>query len=85
MHKSLIYLAVPYSDPNPEVQLQRFHKVNKVAAALMAAGLYVFSPISHTHPIAEAGLLPRSWEYWQGYDQAILSGCGCLAVLMLDG
>lgn len=51
----------------------------------MGAGLYVFSPISHTHPIAEAGDLPRDWRYWEGYDYAILSGCGCLAVLMLEG
>ena len=51
----------------------------------MAAGVYVFSPISHTHPIAEAGSLPTGWEFWEAYDNIMLSRCTKLIVLMLDG
>jgi hypothetical protein len=51
----------------------------------MRAGLYVYSPISHSHPIALAGGLPLGWDYWEGYDREILSHCGALVVLEISG
>ena len=45
------------------------------AAQLMAEGELIFSPISHTHPIALAGDLPTDWNYWESYDRAILQCC----------
>lgn len=83
--KTLIYLATPYSHPDSEVREGRFRAVNLAAAELMRSGLHIYSPISHTHPIALAGDLPLGWEYWQAYDRAILSACCKLIVLMLDG
>jgi hypothetical protein len=83
--KTLIYLATPYSHPDPDVRVARFNAVNKVAANLMSAGWHIYSPISHTHPIAIAGELPTGWEYWQAYDEAILKECRELRVLMLPG
>jgi len=56
-----------------------------VAGDMMRRGEHVFSPISHTHPIALAGDLPKGWEFWQAYDRAMLRACGKLAVLMQDG
>jgi len=81
----LIYLACPYTHKDREVMLYRFEMVNKAAARLMAEGKYVFSPISHTHPIAEAGSLPRGWDYWEGYDRRVLKGCDKIIVLCLPG
>jgi hypothetical protein len=81
----LVYLAVPYSHPDPRVQEQRFLAVNKVAAKLMLEGVCVFSPISHTHPIAQAGEMPKGWEFWARYDFEILSKCRKLIVLKLGG
>lgn len=83
--KTLIYLAVPYSHPDPAVRLARFETVNKHAATMMQNGLHIFSPISHTHPIALAGSLPLGWEFWRAYDRAILQVCSKLVVLCLDG
>lgn len=83
--KTLIYLAVPYSHPDAEVRLERFHAANKAAAKLMGEGLHIFSPISHTHPIALAGDLPLGWDYWAAYDHAILRACCKLLVLRSDG
>lgn len=85
MPSSLIYLATPYSDPDPLIREQRFRVVNAVAARLMRDGFHVFSPISHTHPIAEAGDLPRGWEFWEAYDRTLLSACGKIIVLMQAG
>ena len=44
-----IYLAIPYSF-NPELS---FKIANKVCADLMSKGHVVFSPISHSHPVAD--------------------------------
>ena len=85
MTKTLVYLATPYSHPDKAIRVRRFEIVNRVAAALMKQGVHIFSPISHTHPIAEAGDLPLGWEFWQGYDRAILAACAKVIVLMQDG
>ena len=83
--KTLVYLACPYSDKKASVRLSRFNSVNKIAAQLMLQGMHIFSPISHTHPIAEAGGLPKGWDFWEGYDRAILATCAKMIVLQLDG
>lgn len=82
---SLVYLACPYSDPNPDVQQQRFEAVNFVAAYFMAQGVHIISPISQTHPIALAGDLPKGWDFWGSYDYALLTACSKLIVVMLPG
>lgn len=84
-NRPLTYLAVPYSHPDPAVRLARFEAANRAAGLLMREGLLVFSPISHTHPIAEACGLPLGWDYWQAYDRAVLSCCSKVIVLELDG
>lgn len=81
----LIYLACPYQHPDHAVMVDRFNAVNRAAAKLMGEGKYVISPISACHPIAEVGDLPRGWEYWEGYDRALLQCCGKLIVLKLRG
>lgn len=81
----LTYLAAPYSHPDRSVRVARFEAINKVAAKLMSDGALVYSPISHTHPIAEAGSLPIGWDFWQTYDKAFIYHSRKVVVLMLDG
>lgn len=83
--KSLNYLAVPYTHPDPAVREGRFQAVNRHAAHLMKQGVHVISPISHSHPIALVGGLPTDWTFWEAYDRAILESCERLIVLKLDG
>lgn len=83
--RTLVYLAVPYSHPERAIRLERFEAANRAAAKLMQGGEHVFSPISHTHPIAEAGDLPLGWEFWEAYDRTILACCCRVYVLQLDG
>jgi hypothetical protein len=85
MKKKIAYLATPYSDKDPLVKEERFQKVNRVAAKLIERGEIIFSPISHTHPIAMVGNLPGEWEYWDEFDRAYLDCCYKLYVLMLEG
>ena len=83
--KKIVYLAAPYSHKDFSVKVDRFERINKVAARLMLAGEVIFSPISQTHPIALAGGLPGDWQFWEKYDRAMLESCKELVVLMLDG
>jgi nucleoside 2-deoxyribosyltransferase len=81
----VIYLASPYSHPDESVRISRFHAACDAAASLMRAGHVVFSPIAHTHPIAVRNALPLGWEFWKATDEAFLSRCDELYVLMLEG
>jgi len=80
-----IYLATPYSHPNPAIRETRFNAVNKMAAKLMREGYLVFSPISHTHPIAIAGDLPKGWEFWAAYDYTFIEWADEVHVFQQEG
>jgi hypothetical protein len=85
INRPLVYLACPYSDPDPSVREARFHASNRAAAGLMAQGVMVFASISHSHPIAIDGDLPKGWDFWERYDRAMLSCCCRVIVLCLPG
>lgn len=85
MRKRLTYLACPYSHKERYMMVARHLLVNRFAAKLMAEGHFVFSPISHTHPIADEQNLPRGWEFWECYDKTMIGCCDDLLVLCLPG
>ena len=85
MRTPLYYLATPYTHPEHCVMVARHLMVNKIGAKLIEGGKYIYSPISHTHPIAELGTLPRGWDFWEGYDKVMLKACTNLIVLRLPG
>jgi hypothetical protein len=85
MKTNLIYLACPYSNKNKSIELQRFNIVNEVAAKLNDRGLYIFSPISHSHPIGLIEKVSNTYEHWLNIDTSILSQCKKLIVLKLKG
>ncbi len=80
----MIYLASPYSHPDPAVREQRFHAACRAAVSLLLAGQPVFSPIAHSHPLVDHGL-PGDWSFWQRYDREMLARCDEVVVLALDG
>ena len=80
----MIYIASPYSHPDPAVREARFQAACHAAAELMRQGKIVFSPISHSHGIARYGL-PKDWAYWEACDRKHLEACDELVVLTLDG
>lgn len=84
MAPQLYYLASPYSHPDADVRELRFQQVCEAAAWLLRAGVYVFSPIAHSHPIARFGL-PKGWDWWREYDFRYLSICAGTIVLMMPG
>jgi nucleoside 2-deoxyribosyltransferase len=80
----VIYLASPYSHADPAVREARYQAACRTTAALLRAGLVVFSPIVHSHPLV-AFALPTGWDFWERIDRAYLARCDELVVLMLDG
>ena len=77
----MIYLAVPYT----RMEDESFEAVTAYAGKLMEAGEVVYSPITHSHPIALVSNLPGSWDYWEKVDTEFISMCDNLIVLCLDG
>jgi hypothetical protein len=63
-----IYLATAYSANTDTEQAENYIKVNKVAGALLVEGLLVFSPISHTRPIALCCSLPHGFKFYEKLD-----------------
>lgn len=85
--KKLLYLASPYSHPDPEVMRHRCREAQKAAARLMLEGYAVFAPIAQSHGIADymPESLRRSQDFWLGQDLPLLSRCDALVVLRLPG
>lgn len=81
----MLYLASPYSDPNPVVREDRFKIVCTVAGKMLQAGHMIFSPIAHSHPIALLGNAPTAWAFWEQYDKHMLGHSAALWVLTLPG
>lgn len=81
---SPLYLASPYSHPNPAVRQARFEAACRAAAKLFKDGHHVISPVVYTHPIAQHGL-PLDWAFWQSFDRHLLEMCDELWVLTLPG
>ncbi len=84
---SFTYLASNYTHPDSAVREYRFQAVCRVAADLMLRGEVIFSPIAHSHPIAEAR--PGDWgvdhEFWKRQDAPYVEACSKMYVLRLDG
>lgn len=78
----LIYIACPFTSPSATVRAANFERANRFAAWAMQKGYTVFSPISHSHPIAEY-LPPElllSFDFWMAMDKPLLRKCDCLWV-----
>lgn len=76
-----IYVAIPYSF-NPT---RSFEIANKIAAELMAKGNVVFSPVSHSHPIAD--YLPAELRtdslWWMAQDLPLVDWCDKMIVVCI--
>jgi len=79
------YLACPYTHHDESVSIKRFSEVTKMAAWMTKMGICVFSPITHSHIMAQAYKLPTTWEFWGPIDRCHMDACKVLLVYMLDG
>jgi len=80
----MIYLASPYSHPDPKVREWRHEKVCRMAGMLMAEGLHIFSPIAHSHVIAGLAGLPTTWDFWREKDFHMIDLSKALIIYQLE-
>jgi len=77
------YLASPYTKYVRGLDAA-CNDVAAVAAALLGSGIHVFSPITHSHPIADAGALEATdLEFWEKLDRHFCEMAhGCIVALL---
>lgn len=80
----LVYLATPYSK-YPKGIDQAYIDAANLAARLLRLGVKVYSPITHTHPIAiHGGLNPLDHEIWLPFNRSIMKKSDALLVVKMD-
>lgn len=82
--RAVLYLASPYSHPDPAVREQRFQAACAATARLLREGHHVYSPVVHGHPLVRYGL-SADWSFWERHDRQHLERCDEVMVLTLDG
>jgi len=79
------YLASPYSKYAAGIE-EAFRAICREAALLVAAGVPVFSPIAHTHPIAVHGEIdPLAHAIWLPADRPMMNAACGLIVCQMPG
>ena len=82
----IVYLAGPYSHEDHSVEEIRFIKLNRIAGKLMKRGYVVFSPISHSHPIAKyIDSNCNNHDFWLRQDMPFLKISDILYVCTIHG
>lgn len=83
--RGLIYLASPYTHPDPAMLYLRYSAAMAARASLINQGHLVYSPIVENHEIQKRYKLPGEFAYWQRYNEAMIKACHSFAVLQLEG
>lgn len=82
----VIYLAQPYTHPDPLIREQRYHKALTVEANILRrGGVCVINPIGMCHELSKTHKLPTGYEYWQERDRTLIERSDETWVLMMDG
>lgn len=84
---SFVYLASPYTPTGTETIEDRVNAAYKAAAQLMLEGYTVFSPVAHSHHIADHmdESLRLDHEFWMKQSLDLVSHCNKVIVLKLEG
>jgi hypothetical protein len=82
-----IYLASPYSHPEASVREARYVAACKKAAQYANRGIAVFSPIAHTHHMADYMDEAKRMDFdlWMRMDLPLLKNADELHVLCIEG
>jgi hypothetical protein len=78
------YLATPYSKYPGGIEAA-FHLAAENTAHLIRAGVPIYSPIAHTHPIAiHGGIDPLNHSIWLPADAPLMEAASGLIVLTAE-
>lgn len=82
---SFIYLASPYTDPDPAVVNLRYQMTAEFTAMKLKDLHKIYSPIVHCHDLAHKHDMPKDFEFWKEYNLAMLQSASEVWVLALEG
>jgi hypothetical protein len=80
-----VYLASPYSHPDPTVRAARYLEIEKYAVQLQKLGNQIYSPIMHWHNAAIRHDMPTDASFWQKSNFAMLRSCAWMIVMQMEG
>lgn len=83
--KPLIYVAAPYSDPDPAVIEARMAVVTRYMARAVMRGELVVSPLLFHYALQHEPALGADWDTWQVYSETLLIQCAEMRILCLPG
>lgn len=81
----MIYLASPYSHPDPLQVKTRFLLVEQCTVSLIKKGEYVWSPIVHCHEMATKYEMPTDAQFWKNYNFDFMRKADAIYVLCIPG
>jgi hypothetical protein len=81
----MIYLASPYSHPDPGERQRRHDLALAAAAGLTAGGVAVFSPIVNSHQMVLHHNESIEWHAWSEIDEQFIRCSSSLSVLTIPG
>jgi hypothetical protein len=83
----VLYIACPYTHPDPAIKEQRFKLATKIAALYVERGHIVYSPITHTHPldVELAGHGTLGSDFWVKFDETFMAICSEMIIIKTDG
>lgn len=81
----MIYLASPYTHPDPLIMKTRFLLAEQCTAAMLFEGHFVYSPIVHCHEIAQKYSLPSDFSFWKTYNFDMLRRADKFYILDIPG
>jgi hypothetical protein len=79
------FLICPYSHYNPNIREKRFKHANRITAILINYGYTVYSPISHSHPIAIQENLLLDSTFWKKQNDTMIKLSNKIMVLDING
>ncbi len=82
--KPLIYLAAPYSHPDPAVIAGRMSAFDALAAQMLLDGDHVVSPLLF-HSLLGQHKVPGNWDFFEAYSLGLLDRCNQIVVIPLAG
>ena len=81
----MIYIAAPYTSPDPAVIGHRMHVVESLIALLMHHGIHAITPLSAHHILDKGFDLGTDFEFWDNYCKDLLIRCDSMIVIDMLG
>lgn len=79
----MIYVACPYSDPDPDVVQYRMDVFADTVCQMLLNDLIPVSPLLNHFVIGDHDV-PLNWQFWSKYSRTLLSKCSELHVLCVE-